>query len=148
MKTIIILIALFISTVAYSQTEKQYTFQAGDTATTWSVSNAKVCYFTIRDSSMTGTDSIYIAMRFVHSSGVVLNSVIALKDLAQTTMTTFVASSLLTGGDNTTKTFVFYPSGVSGGVAEYTGSFTITRLNGVNAATPYTPKTRLVFQYQ
>ncbi len=148
MKKILIIIALFVSVVSYSQEVKDYTFSTGDTTTTWSVNNARVCYFTISDSSMAGQDSIYIAFRYVHPSGRTLYSEIAIKDLAQTTMTTFVSSALIVMTSGATKTYVWYPAGATGGEATYSGSFFIARLNQPPTSAGYQPKTRLVFRYE
>lgn len=126
---------------------QEYVFTAGDTTATFNVSNARAVFFTIKDSSMSGTDSVGIWLKYTVSGSVYMYSIISVHLLATTTTTTFIASSLLIPGDATTATWVWYPGGVSGTEATYTGSFYVARLNGVNASTPYTPKTRIVVKY-
>lgn len=147
MKTTIITLMLLMGSFSFSQETKEETFSAGDTTVTWAVNDATALFFTLKDSAMTGTDSIYIGLRYVLSNGMELNSTISLHDLSQTTTSTFVASNIVIPGDAGTKTFVWYPGGVSGSVTTYSGSIRISRLNGVNASTPYTPNTRMVFRY-
>jgi len=147
MKKIIIVILFVMGFVlnSYSQNSgKAGTFSFTDTSTTYSVSNAKVVYFTVRDSSMTGTDTLHVTIEKVYpNTGIALRSIITLYDLSQTTTTTRIASSLMIAGDNTTKTFAFYPGNVVSDV-RFTGTFRIVRTNE-STDDAYLPKTRYFF---
>lgn len=147
MKKLIITLLFVMGFVfnSYSQS-KEYTFTIGDTTTTFSVNKAKVVYFTFKDSSMTGTDTMHITIEQEFSNGVILNSVVALYALSQTTTTTRVAGSLVSPGDNTTVTYAWYPNGVTASEVRFTGTFRILRLNE-STNDLYAPKTRCIFWY-
>jgi hypothetical protein len=147
--TLFILIGIGFVYNSYSQTpSKEYTFASGDTTTTFSVNKAKVVYFTFRDSSMTGTDTMHITIEQEHSTtGLKLNSIISLYDLSQITTTTRIASSSVIPVDNTTKTFAWYPGGVSGSEVRFTGTFRILRTNE-STDDLYLPKTRCIFRFE
>ena len=147
MKIKIFLITLMlVSCAAFAQSNSQTGyFSAGDTTDTYSVQDAKIVYFAFKDSSMTGTDSLAIYAR-TYSGGVTFYSPIAVHNLGTTTSTTNV--TLLIPADGLGATFAFIPGAVAGGDMTFTGEFYIVRLNGVNAATPYTPKTRYEFSYE
>lgn len=145
MKNTIIALFLLCSLVFVSQAQfTEYTFSSGDTTFTASVKDARAVHFTIRDSSITGTDSIYIGLKTVYN-GITFLSTVSLHLLETTTTTTFVASNLVIPGDNTTKTYVWYPGNNSSAIP-FTGSFFIRRLNVNDNSTPYVPKTRIVVQ--
>jgi hypothetical protein len=116
-------------------------FSAGDTTLVFSVVNAHAVWVFTIDSVMAGTDSLYWGIR-VAQGGVVKHTPFACRLISQTTYTTFVSSAILIAGDNTTAGWVWYPGNLGGTDVTFSGSMTLTRLNGVNAATPYAPKTR------
>ncbi len=126
----------------------EYTFSAGDTTTTFTVSSAKSVYFTAIDSSMTGTDSLYLALKVAYSNSVAQYVAFSVHLLGTTTSTTQIASTLLIPGASGASTWVWYPGGISGTQNEFTGTFFMSRLNGVNASTPYLPKSRIIVWYE
>lgn len=144
MKNIIrILFALFLFVGVANAQWTTYTFSAGDTTTTFSVSNATIVYFTMKDSSMSGTDSL--AIYLVSQSPITGESMytqIAAHDISQATQTT--NTTFITAGDNTTKTFIITESMWGDKI---TATFFIRRLNTRTGEAVYAPKTRLAFKY-
>lgn len=126
---------------------QEYTFSAGDTTTTFSFVNARVCKFTIRDSSMSGTDSIYIALKNVYN-GITFYSTVTLSAATQTTTTTVISSALVQPTDGLTVGYWWYPCGkLNGCDIAWTGTFYVARLNQPPTAAGYQPKTRIIFEY-
>lgn len=150
MKTLrnLVIIALFLfSASLFAQspgTWVTYTFSAGDTVTTFSVSNADVIEFTMKDSSISGTDSleIYFQSPSPITDGVLYTRV-AWHDISQATQTTH--TTFITAGDNTTKTFI-YNSLMHGG--KITGTFQIRRANTRTGEAVYAAKTRMAMRYR
>jgi len=120
-------------------------FSAGDTTGTFDVNHAAALYLMARDSSMTGTDSLWLGIQVTLNNGLILKAAIAVHNLATTTITTYITNPLIPG-DNTTVCYVWYPTNTGNG--KFTGTMFLARLNGVNAATPYTPVTRIAWAYE
>lgn len=143
MKTILIAVILFITSLSIYSQEKQYTFSAGDTVTTFSVSNADIVYFTVKDSSISGTDTLAIYyMAKSPISGAYIYTQVAVHDLGQTTLTTNV--TVVSPGDNASKTYAI-TSQMWGG--KITATFYIQRQNTRTGEAVYAAKTRLSFRY-
>ena len=144
MKKLLIVLFLLAGTL-YSQSPgnwSTYTFSAGDTITTFAVSKASIVYFTVCDSSISGTDTLAIYFNSPSSTTNTLYSTIAVHDLGQTTLTTNV--TVVSPGDATTKTYVVTESMWGGPI---NGTFTIRRLNTRTGEAVYAAKTRMAFRY-
>lgn len=166
MKTIRIFIALFIfSSVVMANTPfnteqvpdvlntslwaspQNYTFSAGDTSTTFSFSNAKMFRLIIRDSSMSGTDSIGVWYKNVYNSISFYTSFQVMAG-SQTTYTTTINSALLQPTDGLTVAYTWYAGGkIMGADITQTGTIFVARLNQPPTAAGYAPKTRIIFEY-
>lgn len=143
MKNIIrILFALFLFAGVANAQWTTYTFSAGDTTTTFPVNNATTVYFVVADSSMSGTDTLSISFQSPSATTNKLYSLVAVHDLAQTTLTTNV--TVVSPGDATTRTYVITAAMWGGPI---TGTFFIRRLNTRTGEAVYAPKTRLAFKY-
>ncbi len=143
MKKIFLVLIFLVSFACVSQSQvTNVLFTTGDTTEIVSVNDASAVLFTIRDSSMSGSDSIYVGLRMSYN-GISFYSTVTVHLLETTTTTTFISSALLVPGDNTTKTYVWY-AGNNGSEARYTGDFWIARLNQPPTAAGYQPKTRII----
>ncbi len=141
-KLIIILFTLFVSIGISNAQWTTDTFSAGDTTATFSVTNATTVYFVVCDSSMSGTDTLSISFQSPSATTNTLYSLVAVHDLAQTTLTTNV--TVVSPGDATTRTYVVTAAMWGGPI---TGTFFIRRLNTRTGEAVYAPKTRLAFKY-
>lgn len=140
----LLLALLFIFAFAGSATSQttEYTMSAGDTTFVAPFVNASAVYVTIRDSSISGQDTISAQLMYRYN-GLVFLSTVSMHLLETTTTTTFIASNLLSPGDNTTKTYVFYP-GNNAINCKYTGELFIRRLNTRTGEAVYAAKTRII----
>lgn len=127
--------------------ETEFTLSAGDTTKNVSIEDASGVLITIKDSSMSGTDSIYIAL-YDKVGGVAMYSTITLYDLSETKTDTCgvstYTSSLVKPTDGVTKTYAWYPgqqAGISG--VRFTGDLYFARLNQPPTGSGYQPKTRI-----
>ena len=147
MKKLIIALFVLLTSVCVSNAQSAgtwstYTFSAGDTITTFAVAKADIVYFTICDSSISGTDTLAIYFNSPSSTTNTLYSTVAVHDLGQTTLTTNV--TVVSPGDATTKTYVITASMWGGPIS---GTFTIRRLNTRTGEAVYAAKTRMAFRY-
>jgi hypothetical protein len=124
----------------------EYTFSPGDTTTTFSVNHASIVYFMIADSSLTGTDTVWIGIQVTLDNGRILKAPVAVHNVATTTQTTYVAPPLIIAGNGATAVFAFNPLSIGG--AKFTGIFFLARTNVNDNVTPYLPRTRLAFAYE
>ena len=145
MKKLLLALFILVTFVTVSKSQfTEYTFSSGDTTFTASFKDAKAVFITIRDSSISGTDSIYVGLKQVYN-GITFLSTVSVHLLETTTTTTFIASNLLIPGDNTTKTYVWYPGNNTAEIG-FTGQLFVRRLNVNDNTTPYLPKTRIIVQ--
>ena len=121
----------------------EFDFGSGDTTTTYSVEHASIIYFIYRDSSLTGTDTLWIGITNTLSNGLVLDAAVKVQALNQTTSTTFLSGAALIPGNNTTTAYAITP--VVYNTTKFTGTIKVTRLNVNDNITPYLPKGRGVF---
>lgn len=122
----------------------EFSFSAGDTTESFDVNHAKTVYIIFRDSSITGTDSLWLGTQVTLSNGILLKAAISVHSLAQTTITTYVSNPVIPG-DNSTVGYAFNPINVA---TTFTGTIFISRLNGVNSTTPYAAVTRGAYCYE
>lgn len=124
-----------------------YTFSAGDTTTTFNFADAKMFELTIRDSTMSGTDSIGVWYKEVYN-GISFYSSFQVMAGSQTTYTTTINSALLQPTDGLTVTYTWYAGGkIMGADIAKTGTIYVARLNQPPTAAGYAPKTRIIFKY-
>lgn len=143
MKKLILALFILISFVTVSKSQvTEYTMSAGDTTFTASFVNASAVFVTIRDSSISGQDSLaaYLSYRY---NGILFLSAVSFHLLETTTTTTFIASTILSPGDNTTKTYVWYPGNNAADI-KYTGEMFFRRLNTRTGEAVYSAKTRII----
>lgn len=147
MKTLLIAVFLFVASIGLqAQTPgawNTFTLVTTDTTEDMSVVNADILFITIRDSSLTGTDScsVYLIGTSPISSQP-LYTKIAMHDVAQTTQTTH--TTFITAGNDATKTFILTSEMWGGPI---TGTFRITRDNTRTGEAAYAPKTRAAWKY-
>jgi len=161
MKTIIITLMLFTASVFANipfntdatpdiltyAAPQEYTFSAGDTTCTFSFNNAKMLRVIIRDSSMSGTDSVGIWYKHVYN-GINFYSSFQVLAGSQTTYTTTINSALLVPTDGLTVSYTWYAGGkIMGADISMTGILYVARLNQPPTAAGYAPKTRIIFEY-
>lgn len=121
-------------------------FSAGDTtATITGLSHASVFYFLAADSTMTGTDSLWLGIQVTLDNGRILKAPIAVHNLFTTTITTYVTPPIIPGA-GLTACFVWYPANVGG--AKFSGSLHVARLNVNDNVTPYLPVTRWAYAWE
>jgi len=126
---------------------QEYTFSAGDTTTTFTFTNAKMFRLIIRDSTMSGTDSIGVWYKNVYN-GISFYSSFQVMAGSQTTYTTTINSALLQPTDGLTVAYTWYSGGkIMGADIVMTGSIYVARLNQPPTAAGYAPKTRVIFEY-
>lgn len=128
--------------ILMSSSPKEYKFIAGDTTTTFTLNGASSFIIGTKDSAMTGTDSLGAWLEY-SMNGVTIDVPLTVHRLSTTTTTTFIDASILIAGDGVAAGWVWYPSGVTGQDIRFTGTIRVSRLNGVNATTPYTPRTQV-----
>lgn len=136
-----------LNTSLFYAPAQEYTFTAGDTTTTFTFLNARLCVLTIRDSSMSGTDSIGMWLQNTYN-GINFRSSVQVLAGSQTTYTTTINSALLTPTDGLTVSYYWFPGGkIMGSEVTMSGTFYVARLNQPPTAAGYQPKTRVIFQY-
>jgi hypothetical protein len=121
----------------------EFDFGAGDTTVTYDVAHAEIIYFVYRDSSLTGTDTLWIGVTNTLSNGLVLDAPVKVQNMNQTTSTTFLSGSALIPGNNTTTIYAITPVAYS--QSKFTGTIKVARLNVNDNITPYVPKGRGIF---
>lgn len=141
-KLFLALLVIFAFAGSVNSQTTEYTMSAGDTTFTAPFVNASAVFITVRDSSISGTDTLSVSLKYTYN-GIVFLSTVSLHLLETTTTTTFIASSLVSPGDNTTKTYVFYP-GNNAINCKYTGELFIRRLNTRTGEAVYAAKTRII----
>lgn len=126
---------------------QEYTFTTGDTTTTFTFLNAHVLRLIIRDSTMSGTDSIGVWYKNVYN-GINFYSSFQVMAGSQTTYTTTINSALLQPTDGLTVAYTWYPGGkIMGADIIASGTIYVARLNQPPTAAGYQPKTRVIFEY-
>lgn len=118
----------------------EFDFGAGDTTTTYDVQHASAIYLIYRDTSMTGTDTLWIGITNTLSNGLVLDAAVKVQAMNQTTSTTFLSGAALIPGDNTTTAYIITP--VVYNTTKLTATIKIARLNRNDNVTPYLPTGR------
>lgn len=146
MKNILIALFLLSASVLFAQSPGQwntFTLVTTDTTEEISVTNAEILFITIRDSSLTGTDSCSL---YLISTGPIssqpLYTKVAMHDVAQATQTT--NTTFITAGNDATKTFILTSEMWGGPI---TGTFLLTRDNTRTGEAAYAPKTRGAYKY-
>lgn len=120
-------------------------FSPGDTTGTYGVNHASVVYLLYADSTLTGTDTIWVGVQVTLDNGRVLKAPVSLHNAFTTTATTYVTFPIIPGA-GLTALFSWNPTNVGG--TKFTGTMFIARTNVNDNVTPFLPVGRFAWAYE